>query len=92
MQTLPKHVSEIELVYKPAYRLSSLPEVNCPEDAYALFAASWDKDKLEFIEQFKVMLLNNANKVLGICGLSTGGTRSTVTITPLNTKRYLQSG
>lgn len=83
MQTLPKRVAEIELIYKPARKLSRLPQVNCPEDAYTLFAASWDKDKLEFIEQFKVMLLNNANKVLGICGLSTGGTNSTVADTRL---------
>ena len=60
MQTIPKQIAEIELIYKPACRLSDLPRVDCAEDAYMLFAASWHADKIEFIEQFKVMLLNNA--------------------------------
>lgn len=78
MQAVPKQIAEIELIYKPACRLSDLPRVDCTEDAYTLFAASWNPDKIAFIEQFKVMLLNNARKVLGICEISSGGTRQTI--------------
>lgn len=78
MQTVPKQIAEIELIYKPPHRLSDLPRVDCAADAYTLFAASWNPDKIAFIEQFKVMLLNNARKVLGICELSSGGTRQTI--------------
>ncbi|MGI8951660.1 MAG: hypothetical protein ACR2FN_08755 [Chitinophagaceae bacterium] len=31
------------------------------------------KTKIEFVEQFKVLLLNRANKVLGVYELSTRG-------------------
>ena len=43
-----------------------------------IFYNSWDLKKLEFIEQFKVLLLNKANRILGICTLSTGGSASTI--------------
>ena len=42
------------------------------------FLENWDKDKLEFVEQFKILLLNRANKVLGIFEVSTGGVSGTV--------------
>lgn len=47
-------------------------------DAYNLFKQNWDENKIEFIEQFKVLFLNRANKVLGIFELSTGGITGTV--------------
>ncbi len=34
--------------------------------------------KIEFVEQFKIILLNRANKVLGIYEVSTGGVSGTV--------------
>jgi DNA repair protein RadC len=70
-------VAEIEISYKPVVRLSSLPEVKTSADVYKLFIESWDKTKLEFVEQLKVMLINRANRVLGICTVSTGGTTYT---------------
>jgi DNA repair protein RadC len=39
---------------------------------------AWDENKIEFVEQFKVMFLNRANKVLGIYDVSTGGISGTV--------------
>ena len=39
---------------------------------------SWDDEKLEFVEQFKVLLLNRANRVLGVYEVSTGGVSGTV--------------
>jgi len=34
----------------------------------------WDNNTIEYVESMKVILLNRANKVLGIANLSTGGT------------------
>ena len=39
---------------------------------------SWDMDSIEHIEEFKLMLLNRSNRVLGISSLSKGGTTGTV--------------
>jgi DNA repair protein RadC len=65
-------VSEIELRYIPKIPFSQLPHVSESMDAYHFFITTWDKDKLQFIEQFRVMLLTDTNKVLGICTISTG--------------------
>lgn len=80
IETIPKggSVAEIELTYKPLLKLSNLPKIQYSHDAYIILLDNWDKSKLEFVEQFKVLLLNRANKVLGICTLSTGGLSSTV--------------
>ncbi len=39
---------------------------------------AWDENKIEFVEQFKVLLLNRANKVLGVYEVSSGGVTGTV--------------
>jgi len=43
-----------------------------------LLLKTWDPNKVEFVEQFKVILMNRANRVLGIYELSTGGVSGTV--------------
>src|SRR4029079_9057506 len=43
-----------------------------------IFKQSWDENKIDFVEQFKVMLLNRSNRVLGIYKVSTGGITTTV--------------
>lgn len=71
-------VAEIELVYKTKVKASVRPHIKSSSDAYEIFKQSWDENKIEFVEQFKVMLLNRANKVLGIYEVSTGGISGTV--------------
>ena len=39
---------------------------------------NWDSSQIELLEQFKVLLLNRANKVLGLLEVSTGGISGTV--------------
>jgi len=71
-------VAEIELVYRTNVKPSQRPTVKCSKDAYKLFLESWDRDRIEMAEQFKVMLLNRGKKVLGIVEISTGGITGTV--------------
>lgn len=71
-------VAEIELVYKSKVKASERPKVTTSRDAFKLFKENWDENKIEFVEQFKVLFLNRANKVLGIFELSTGGVTGTV--------------
>jgi DNA repair protein RadC len=65
-------------VYKTKVKVSERPQIKISSDAYAVLKQSWDDNKIEFVEQFKVMLLNRANKVLGIYEVSTGGISGTV--------------
>ena len=81
METTSKkqfEVAEIQLTYKTKVRPSQRPKITSSKDAYEVLLGNWDEDKLEFVEQFKVLLLNRANRVLGIYELSTGGVSGTV--------------
>lgn len=71
-------VAEIELCYRSNVKPSLRPKISRSKDAHEILFNSWNKDKIELVEQFKVMLLNRANKVLGIFELSTGGISGTV--------------
>jgi DNA repair protein RadC len=71
-------VAEIQLTYKSNVKPSLRPKITTSRDAYNILVESWDESKIEFVEQFKVILLNRANKVLGILELSTGSTTGTI--------------
>ena len=71
-------VAEIQLTYKSDVKPSLRPKISGSKDAYNILAENWDNSKIEFVEQFKVMLLNRANKVLGIFEVSSGGSTGTV--------------
>jgi DNA repair protein RadC len=73
-----KTVSEVELVYKTKVKPSERPQIKTAKDGYDLLRLTWDENKIEFVEQFKVILMNRAQKVLGIYELSTGGVTGTV--------------
>lgn len=74
----PEGVTEIELTYKSKVKASSRRKINSSKDAADIFIETWDKGKIELVEQFKVLLLNRANRVLGILELSSGGLTGTI--------------
>ena len=77
-ETTNYQVAEIQLIYKSNVKPSLRPRINVSMDACNVLLDSWDANKLELVEQFKVLLINRANKVLGIFEVSTGGIAGTV--------------
>ncbi len=71
-------VAEIKLSYSAKVKSSLRPRVESSRQVYEVFAKVWDQDRIEFVEDFKVMLLSRANRVLGIVNISSGGTAGTV--------------
>ena len=65
------------LSYRPKVRPSEMIKVSCSRDAYEALLASWSED-IEYREEFKVILLNRASKILGIAKVSEGGIAGTV--------------
>ena len=59
-------VAEIQLTHKSDVKSSLRPKITGSKGAYNILLENWDNSKIEFVEQFKVMLLNRANRVLGI--------------------------
>jgi len=70
--------SEVELIYKSKVKASERPTIQSSNDAYQILLKSWDEGKIEYVEQFAILLLNRANKVLGVYKVSSGGVTGTV--------------
>jgi len=71
-------VAEVELVYHSKVRAADRPKVLNAADAYRILMDHWNKDSIELLEEFKVMLLNCNGGLLGIYDLSKGGITSTL--------------
>jgi DNA repair protein RadC len=71
-------VAEIKLSYSAKVKASLRPKIDSSRQVYEVFVQVWDKGLIEFTEEFKVMLLSRANRVLGIVTISSGGTAGTV--------------
>ena len=71
-------VAEVQLIYKSKVKASLRPKITKSADAFEVLKKHWNPNTLEFVEEFKVMLLNRANRVLGIIEISTGGMSGTV--------------
>jgi DNA repair protein RadC len=68
--------AEIKVKYHPA--ISKRPTIICPIDAYVLFLPYFSDDTISLQEEFLVMFLNRANKVLGIHHHSKGSIKGTI--------------
>lgn len=66
-------VAEVELVYKAKVKASERPVIKSSKDCYDIFSKLWDENKMEIQEEFKVLLLNRANRVLGVYQAFAGG-------------------
>jgi len=71
-----KNIAEISIKYTPKFKMSELPKITCSNDAYNVLSKTWEN--MSHVESFKVILLNRANKVLGVSKISTGGVAGTV--------------
>lgn len=71
-------VAEIELIYKTRVKASQRPKVSSSKEVYQILLKSWDENKIEFVEQFKILLLNRGGRILGIYEVSSGGVSGTV--------------
>jgi len=71
-------VAEVELVYKTTVRASERPKISSVKDCYELLKEYWNENTIEMQEEFKVLLLNRGNKVIGIYEASSGGITGSV--------------
>lgn len=70
-------VSEIELTYKSKVKPSDRPQITSARQSYDILLHNWS-DQLEWVEEFNLLLLNRANRVLGFYNVSKGGQTGTV--------------
>ena len=77
MEKTTYQAAEIEISYKPNFKASERPMIDSSDKAFNVLYSSWSEDKIELLEEFKIVLLNRANHVLGIVNVSQGGLAGT---------------
>jgi len=71
-------VSEIKVCYQPKFNTNERPKINQSKDAFNILFNNWNQGRIEMTEQFFILLLNRANKVIGMTQISSGGFSGTV--------------
>ena len=71
-------ITEVSLAYRTKKPVETLPQITSPDEAASYLRTIWDSDTIQLREEFIVVLLNNAKKVLGWSRISIGGSTATI--------------
>lgn len=71
------NLAEIKITYRNKQKFSEMRKISCSKDVVEVLRSVWS-DQLEYREEFAVICLNRANKVLGYSFISSGGLAGTV--------------
>ncbi|MCB4807543.1 JAB domain-containing protein [Tamlana sp. 62-3] len=70
------NISEIHVSYSNSK--SEKLKIKNSQDSFNVLRACWSDDTIELQEEFKILMLNRSNQILGVYPLSKGGVSSTV--------------
>ena len=70
-------ISEVTINYRPLHKPSELTKVNRSEDAVDFLRQVWS-ERMEYVEEFYLLLLNRSNSIIGYLKVSEGGCNGTV--------------
>ena len=74
---IPMQVAEIQLTYKNKVKAENRPQIRSSQDAYWVLESNWS-DQMGLVEEFNILLLDRANRVMAMCPISKGGVAGTV--------------
>jgi len=66
------NIAEVKISYSTKVKSSDRIKITSSATAAEVLRSTWDQDLIEYQEQFRVIFLNNSNKVLGVQNVSTG--------------------
>ena len=66
-------VNEVEIVYKNKIPFEDRIQITSSSTAYDILRQSWDDNRIELVEQFKILLLDRRHTCLGVSDIATGG-------------------
>jgi DNA repair protein RadC len=78
METKSFLAEEIQITYRYKVKPSQRPTITTGQQAYEALLSSWNQDIIDLQEQFKILLLYRASKLLGIFEVSTGSACGTI--------------
>lgn len=67
------NISEIQISYQPKFKASERPKITTSLETYNVIKGLWNTDTIAFKEEFKILLLNRNNRVLGLSHIGAGG-------------------
>jgi len=68
-------VAEVQVSYKTMVKASDRPKISSSTETFQVLQSNWNFEIIEFIEEFKIILLNRAHRVLGIVPISRWNSR-----------------
>lgn len=71
-------LAEVKAVYQTKQKSSELPKITSSKNGADYLHSIWNQNTIEYTEDFMVLYLNKANKVLGWTRISSGGIAGTV--------------
>lgn len=71
-------VAEVQVSYKTKIKASDRPQINTSIEVFKVLQENWNYELIEFIEEFKIILLNRTNRVIGIVPISVPKERLTL--------------
>ena len=78
VQNTSFQLSEVSLTYSPNYKIADRPKISSANEAFQVLRDQWSLDRIQLLEEFKILLLNRRNRVLGLVNISKGGMSGTV--------------
>ena len=66
-------ISQIEISYRNKIPNDKRMCITSSNDAFKVLLSSWDENKIELVEQFKILIVDQKNNCLGVADISTGG-------------------
>ena len=70
-------IAEIQITYSTGKKPKPIPKIQSASDSNKNFREIWS-NKMEYIEEMYLMLLNRSNNILGYSKISMGGVHSTI--------------
>jgi DNA repair protein RadC len=67
-------VNEVEIIYRNKTPYQDRIPITSSATAYEILRQAWDENRMDLIEQFKILLLDCKNNCLGVSDITDGGT------------------
>ncbi|MVM34448.1 DNA repair protein [Spirosoma sp. HMF4905] len=67
------NVSEVEIIYRNKIPYQHRLQITKSATAYEILRQSWDENRMELVEQFKILLLDQKNNCLAVSDIASGG-------------------
>ena len=69
----PRYIPRVRTSFSSKVPDHQRVQITNSDDAVDVLRAKWHRNKIQHVEEFKIILLNRANRVLGVADISLGG-------------------